>query len=110
MLVGLSVLLSVGSSFLNTAVIAVYFRISGNCPLFLQLLKIVVSLLDYTCMEADRHIFLINLVYRLFRFDIPSISLDILGISFPMSLPLFEKHGITTTNLLDLVFCTINLV
>ena len=31
-------------------------------------------------MEAHCHIFLINLVYRFLRFDIPSISLDILGI------------------------------
>ena len=61
-------------------------------------------------MEADCHIFLINLVYGFFQFDIPSISLDILGISFPMSLSLSEKPGITIANVLYLVFRTKNLV
>ena len=63
-----------------------------------------------TSAEADFHIFLINLVYRFFRFDIPSISLDILGISFTMSLSLPEKPGITIANVLCLVSRTKNLV
>ena len=49
-------------------------------------------------MEANCHMFLINLEYRFLRFDIPSISLDILDISFPMSLSLSEKPGITIAN------------
>ena len=61
-------------------------------------------------MEADCHIFLINLVYPYFRFDIPSISPNILGISFPMSLSLSEKPGITIVNALYLVFRSKNLV
>ena len=63
-----------------------------------------------TSMETDCPIFLINLVYWFFRFDIPSISLDILRISFPMSLPPSEKPGITIANVLYLVFRTKNLV
>ena len=61
-------------------------------------------------MEAGCHIFLIYLVYRFFRFDMPNISLDISGISFPMSISLSEKPGTTITNALYLVFCTKNLV
>ena len=45
-----------------------------------------------------------------FQFNIPSMSLDILGISFTMSLSLSEKPGITITNALYLVFHTKNLV
>ena len=61
-------------------------------------------------MEADYRIFLINLVYRYFRFDIPSIPPDILGISFPISLSLSEKLSITIINVLYLVFRTKNFV
>ena len=61
-------------------------------------------------MEADCHIFLINQVYWYFRFDMPSISPDILGISFPMSLSFSEKPGIMIINALYLVFRTKNLV
>ena len=64
-------------------------------------------------MEPDCHIFLIYLVYRFFRFDIPSVSLDTLVISFPMSLSLSEKPGITISNVLKkmyLVFRKKNLV
>ena len=45
-----------------------------------------------------------------FRFDIPSISLDILDILFSISLLLSEKLGITITNALYLVFCTKNMI
>ena len=45
-----------------------------------------------------------------FQFDIPSISLDILGISSSILLSLSEKLGITITNVLHLVFCLKNLV
>lgn len=55
---------------------------------------------------ADCHMFLINLVYRFFRFGIPRVSLDILGISFLMSLSLSEKPDITIANVLYLVFRT----
>ena len=48
-------------------------------------------------MEAGCHIFIICLVYRFFRFDILSISLDIPGISFLKSLSLSEKTGTTIT-------------
>ena len=61
-------------------------------------------------MKADCHIFSINLVYQFFQFNIPSMSLDILGISFTMSLSLSEKPGITITNALYLVFHTKNSV
>ena len=61
-------------------------------------------------MEANCHMFLINLVYRYFRFDIPSMSPDILGVSFSMSLSSSEKPGITVINALYLVFCMRNLV
>ena len=46
-------------------------------------------------MEADCRMLFVNLIYRFFRFDIPSISLDILDISFPVSLPFSDKPGIT---------------
>ena len=59
-------------------------------------------------MDTDCHIFLIYLVYRFFRFQISSIALDIIGISFPMSPS--ENAGITIANALCLVFCTKNLV
>ena len=59
-------------------------------------------------MEAGCHIFLIYLVYCFFRFDIPSISLDISCILFPMPISLSEKPGITITNALYLVFCAKN--
>ena len=55
-------------------------------------------------MEANSHIFLINLVYQFFRFGIPGISFDILGISFPVSLSLSGKPGVTITNAICLVF------
>ena len=61
-------------------------------------------------MEVDCHIFLINLVYRYFRFGIASISPDILGISFPIPLLFSGKPGITIINTLYLVFRTKNLV
>ena len=45
---------------------------------------------DFICqrlgfMKDDCHIFLINLVYQFFQFEIPSLSLDILGISHSIS-------------------------
>ena len=43
--------------------------------------------------EADCHIFFINLFYQFFLYDIPSVSFDILGILFPVSLSLSEKPG-----------------
>ena len=46
---------------------------------------------DFIFMEVDCHIFLINLVYRYFRFDIASILPDILGMSFPIPLLFSEK-------------------
>ena len=49
-------------------------------------------------MEVDCHIFLINLLYRFFHFDIGSMSLDILDISFSMSLLFSDKPGITIKN------------
>ena len=48
-------------------------------------------------METGCHIFLIYVVYPFFRFDRPSISLDIPGISFPMLLSPSKKPGITIT-------------
>ena len=61
-------------------------------------------------LEAGCHIFLIYLVYCFFRFDIPSISLDILCILFQVPISLSEKPGITIINALYLVICTKNLV
>ena len=61
-------------------------------------------------MEADCQIFLINLLYRFFWFDMPSFLLDTLCISFPMSLLYSKRCGITITNALYMVFCTKNLV
>ena len=65
----------------------------------------IISNKNHVCMEANCNIFLINLVHQFFRFDIPSISLDILSISFPMSLPISGKPGITIINALYMVFC-----
>ena len=60
-------------------------------------------------MEGGCHIFLIYLVdCFFFRFDIPSVSLDIPCVLFPMPISLFEKLGITIANALYLVFCTKN--
>ena len=70
----------------------------------------IIQLLLSTSMEANFHIFLMYLVYRFFRFGIPSISLDMPSVLFPISLSLFEKPGITITNALYLVFRTKNLV
>ena len=60
-------------------------------------------------MEAGCDIFLIYLVYW-FRLDIPSVTLDIPGISFPMPISLSEKPGITIANTLCLVLRTENLI
>ena len=48
-------------------------------------------------MEADCHAFLIYLVYQ-FWFDVPRMWLDIVGISFPMSILLSEMCGMLITN------------
>ena len=60
-------------------------------------------------MEAGCHIFLIYLVYW-FRSDIPSISLDMPGISFPVPSSLSEKPGIRIANASCLVLLTENLI
>ena len=81
-----------------------------NNQSIIYLFRWILQDLLYTAMEADCHIFLENLVYQFFQFTISNMSLDALGISFPMSLSLSEKPGITITNALYLVFHTKNLV
>ena len=61
-------------------------------------------------MEADCHIFFINLVYWFFQFDIWFISFDKLGISFLMLLSLSGKPVIIITIVFCLVFCTKSLI
>ena len=64
----------------------------------------------FTGMEADYCIFFIFQAYKFFQFNIPSMSVDILGISFPMTLLLYEKPSITIANGLSVVFDTESLV
>ena len=54
------------------------------------------------------HIFDIPSRLFFFRFDIPSVSLDIPHVLFPMPISLFEELGITIANALYLIFCTKN--
>ena len=61
-------------------------------------------------MEAGCQMFLIYLVSWFFRFDIPRISLDIPGISFPIPISLSEKPEIMFTNGLYLLFRTKNVI
>ena len=95
--------------FKHCCIISIFQNI-WELPTFPAFVEDSCQFVRVSCMEADCHIFLINLLYRFFGFDIPSISLDILDMSFPMSLSLFKEPGITITNLLDLLFRTINLV
>ena len=58
---------------------------------FVYGLSSLLEILGNMCTEADCHIFLIYIVYQFFR-------LDILGISFLMSLSLSGKPDKTITN------------